>query len=420
MGVLDKMLDMEVRRAFLERKKGSYNVPEEELAQLSDYILSDACTEEIARLKDGDFFFEPPRLTMLRKKSSGKRRRIYRFRDNEAMIMKLMAFVMHDFDWLYSDSLYSFRVGRHISGIFREISKNDYSRTHWVIKSDISSFGDSVDPDILVGQLEELFGESDRPLFDFFKALLTRGEYIERDGSLIHGPTGAMSGCALTNFFENIYLRDVDDMIISRSSYYCRFADDMAIFFAERKDAEETYDILKSQLSERGLAFNTSKTDIVAPGETFELLGFSVSAGEYDISENSMQKIEWKLRHYADRLIRLQRRDLITASEAEQRMIDRIDRYFFGADRFRNELNWVDWSFSVLTRCDSLKRLDECAQDCIRIAGSGGKRNRARYRVRYNEMRARGYRTLVHAYYHGYDRTGEDNVTVRKKVMKSI
>jgi hypothetical protein len=84
-------------------------------------------------------------------------------------------------------------------------------------------------------------------------------------------------------------------------------------------------------------------------------------------------------------------------------MIDRIDAYFYGRKIDNNELNWVDWSFKVLTSCKSLKKIDNCAQECIRYVGSGGKRNNAKYRVRYKTMRKMGYRPLVHAFYHGVD-----------------
>ena len=85
-------------------------------------------------------------------------------------------------------------------------------------------------------------------------------------------------------------------------------------------------------------------------------------------------------------------------------MIDRVDMYFFGVVREERELNWVDWAFRVLTRTDSLARIDACSQECVRFVGSGGKRTGAKYRVRYKDMQRMGYRTLVHAYYHGFER----------------
>lgn len=55
----------------------------------------------------------------------------------------------------------------------------------------------------------------------------------------------------------------------------------------------------------------------------------------------------------------------------------------------------------------SLHVIDEYAQDCIRrlISGSNTK---SRYNVRYDELKALGYRSLVNAYY-SYDRAGLKN-----------
>ena len=73
---------------------------------------------------------------------------------------------------------------------------------------------------------------------------------------------------------------------------------------------------------------------------------------------------------------------------------DQISNYVTSPEYF----DWVDWSFEVLTGSESLSRLDACAQDCIRIVGSGGKRTNAKYRVRYKDMKCMGYQTLVHAF----------------------
>lgn len=401
--VFDRMLDTDRRKAFIDRRRQSYNSSEEETAALEAYIMSDECSSDIERLRSGDFFFEPPVKTMLRKKNSARRRAIYRFRDNESMLLKLMAFVMHDFDYLYTDSLYSFRMGRHISEIFRTIKKNDFSKEKWVLKADIHSYGDNVDPDILADQLAEIFGEQDPALYHFFDSLLTRGEFYDK-GKLTKGPTGALSGCALTNFFENVYLLDLDDIAMEQSVYYCRFADDIAVFTDTREAAAEIKEAFRKGFEKRGLEFNENKTEICAPGEAFDLLGFKVEAGEFDIADNSLEKIEWKLRHYARLLVKWHRHGELSKEEAMRRMIGRIDTYFFGRVRDENELSWVDWSFSVLTRVDSLRRLDACSQECIRLAGSGGKTSDSKYRVRYRDMQRMGYRTLVHAYYHGFER----------------
>ena len=400
MTTFEKMLENDRKNAFIERKETSLNTSEEEILELKKYIFSEECDADIRRLMDGDFFFDIPVAIYLRKGHSNKRRRVYRFLPKEKMLMQYIAYVMHDYDEeLYSSSLYSFRIGRHISEIFSTISKLKCNETDWVLKGDIKGYGDHVDPVILCEQLRALYEKDDPQILYFFERLLLRGEFIEK-GKMVHEPTGALSGCALTNFFENIYLLDMDEMILSRATYYCRFADDIAIFMKSEDELKELYADIQALFDKRGLTFNMKKTEIVPPGGNFELLGFNVSGSDFDIADSSQDKIKWKLRHFAKKLVKMQRRGWITKEEAEQRMIDRINEYFFIHKNSEHELNWVAWAFRVINGADSLRDLDECAQSCIRYAGSGGKTTDAKYRIRYKDMKKKGYRTLVHAYYH--------------------
>ena len=69
-----------------------------------------------------------------------------------------------------------------------------------------------------------------------------------------------------------------------------------------------------------------------------------------------------------------------------------------------NELTWSAWFFSVINTTHSLEEIDAYARDCIRYLAAGT-RTKARFNFRYEEMKALGYRNLVHAYY-GY-KSGE-------------
>ena len=60
----------------------------------------------------------------------------------------------------------------------------------------------------------------------------------------------------------------------------------------------------------------------------------------------------------------------------------------------------MDWYFPVINTAESLGVIDRYAQDCLRFLLSG-KRTKARFSVRYEDMKKLGYRNLVHEYY-GY------------------
>ena len=63
-----------------------------------------------------------------------------------------------------------------------------------------------------------------------------------------------------------------------------------------------------------------------------------------------------------------------------------------------NDLTWSAWFFSVINTTESLKKIDAYALDCIRYLATG-KRTKARFNLRYEEIKAMGYRNLVNTYY---------------------
>ena len=61
-------------------------------------------------------------------------------------------------------------------------------------------------------------------------------------------------------------------------------------------------------------------------------------------------------------------------------------------------LSWSLWYFPVINTVESLREIDRYAQDCLRFLISG-RRTKARYNVRYDDLKQLGYRSLVHEYY---------------------
>ena len=112
----------------------------------------------------------------------------------------------------------------------------------------------------------------------------------------------------------------------------------------------------------------------------------------------TVSKAKGKLTHYAKKLIRWERYGKIAKDEAAARMARRINHYFYGDGTTEHQLSWREFFFRVITRPDSLHELDLVCQDLLRKVATG-KLGNARYRCRYDDLRALGYRPLVHEYY---------------------
>ena len=63
-----------------------------------------------------------------------------------------------------------------------------------------------------------------------------------------------------------------------------------------------------------------------------------------------------------------------------------------------SDLTWSLWFFPVITTPKSLHVIDLYAQDLLRYLISDT-HTKSRYNVRYEELKAMGYRSLVHEYY---------------------
>ncbi len=146
-------------------------------------------------------------------------------------------------------------------------------------------------------------------------------------------------------------------------------------------------------------------------GEAFEFLGFSIQgtdgpekgmpAGKVDLSEAALRKMKTKIRRKAHLLYRRQKNNgknpPLTFEESARILLKTFNRKYFDEaeeDRF----TWSRWFFPVLTCTDGLGKLDAYLLSYVRFLKTG-RHYKGNYRVRYEEIKALGYRSLVHEYY---------------------
>ena len=83
------------------------------------------------------------------------------------------------------------------------------------------------------------------------------------DGSFYLKNLGIIQGNSLSPFLSNLYLMPLDKEMKENNEKYCRFADDIVVFFKERGDAEKFYPRLLNKLrDEFKLQHNKQKSGI--------------------------------------------------------------------------------------------------------------------------------------------------------------
>ena len=389
--------DKQIREEFIAYRENQIGKNPFFWDQFVAYLRSDDCSKDIRRLMDGEYFIDPPTRILLKKKYSEKKRVVFRHELRDKFLLILMGFVLHDYDDIFSESLYSFRRQITAGSLITKIKLLDDIESKWVLKTDFKSFGESINVKILYEQLEKIMSD-DIKFLSFIKKFLLDKRYFWR-GKLIDDDFCLKTGSPLTNFFENVYAMEIDDIMTDISILYGRYGDDIVAFFNSEREAINAKEKLSQAMKKLGLSFNERKTSITGPEEPIEVLGLKITGREVDIADSSIEKIKYRYKRKAKKLLIMKRKNKLDSELMMRDFINFVNRRFFYLAEDRHELNWCRWAFPIITRVNSLKEIDHIIQDCIRYLGSG-KKSDSKYRIRYKQMQQLGYRSLVHYFYH--------------------
>ena len=444
MKIFDKLLLEKTRVSYVKRMDEKYNIPEDTKLAMKNFVMSQECDDEIYRLKRGDFlvydlkethfdstieyynlaasrpaFYLPPRQNFIRKANSEKRRIIYNYAQRDSYLLKYITFALMDFDELYEDGLCSFRKDNRTADFFHQVRAVDPERKKYILQTDFQSYSNSINQDIALSLVAPLFKE-DPEFFRFVNWIMKRDAYFKKiknadksiEWELKQERVSVVQGNPIGSFFVNMYLRDMDFELSQKADIYMRYGDDVAFFTDSMETALWARETIAHYADRRHLRIHENKSVLVPPGKNAEILGIEILPGNFDIGEFAEQKLIRKIRLYQNKQLRCMRRKKATKEIAMQRMIRFINRAFYGREDKVNthEMNWVMHAFPIITQMDCLVNLDHVSEDAIRICGSGKKTN-AKYRITYKEMAEKGFRSLVHAYYHGVRNLdcGEEN-----------
>ena len=311
-------------------------------------------------------------------------------------MFKLLTWLMlRQYDGLFAPGLYSFRPGKTAKDAIRTLLAVPGIRGMYAYKVDISDYFNSVDLDRFLPILEDALRD-DPELYRFLSGLL-KEPCVQSGTGLLAEQKGIMAGTPQSSFFANLFLRDLDWRFSDRGIPYARYSDDMILFAPEEAGVQALAEELRAMLAEKGLRVNPAKESFATPEEGWTFLGFCCRDGIVDIAPATVDKLKAKMRRKTRALARWRDRSGHTGEQAARAFIRIFNRKLLESPMDR-ELSWSHWFFSVINTADTLHVIDRYAQDCLRTLISG-RHTKARYNVRYDQLKALGYRSLVHAYY---------------------
>ena len=336
-----------------------------------------------------------PQKKRINKMGTGKKRTVYCFSPDETRVLKLIAFLLYRYDNRFSPNCYSFRRGVKASDAIFRLRKALRGQKMWAYKLDIHDYFNSISIPILLPLLKDLLAD-DPPLYAFFERMLTDDRALV-DGTIVHEPHGVMAGTPTSPFLADVYLMEVDRHFDEAGIVYARYSDDIILFAPDRESLETQKSVLLAYLKEYRLEVNPEKEKIYAPEEPFEFLGFRCQGETIDIAAAVRCKMKGKIRRAARALARWRDAKGIGAEQAMKALIRQFNAKLFEGDD-PDSLSWSRWFFPVINRTEGLQEIDHYLQQSIRYLASG-RHTKANYRVRYADLKALGYRSLVHEFY---------------------
>ena len=393
MSLLDLLSDAPVWERFYEYKTGLI-CPKELEKRLRRFIDGRGYLPVCEEIASGRFPL--PKKAIISKIYSQKKRTVYTYPEAENTVLKLLTYLLlRKYDGLFSPNLFSFRPGRTAKDALASLLRVRGIGAMYSYKVDVSNYFNSVPIPRLLPELKAALGE-DEELYEFLSRLLSEPCALD-NGVPVTEQKGIMAGTPLASFYANLYLKELDRLFYEAGVPYARYSDDIILFAPTAEEVAAHAERVRSFLTEAGLAVNPSKEEFRAPEEGFTFLGFFCRGSTVDVAPASVDKLKAKMRRKTRALARWRDRNGLEGEKAAKAFIRIFNRKLF-ENPVSDELTWTYWFFPVITTSESLNVIDRYAQECVRYLISG-KRTKARFNVRYEDMKALGLRSLVHAYY---------------------
>lgn len=408
MTLIEQLADEQTWNEFFSYKQQLGHLSQQHEKELQQFIGEKAYLEVLDRIRTKGFPL--PQKRLISKVNSDKKRVVYTYPTAENYLLKLLTYLLiRRYDRLFAPNLYSFRVRHGVKRAIQFLRGAENLSAKFVYKVDIHDYFNSVDVELLLPRLQRIMTD-ETECFRLIADLLTNPHVALPDGQIICERKGIMAGVPLASFLANLYLNDLDWHFYRQGMLYARYSDDIILFASSAEEREMAIDYLHDYLQAHRLTINEKKEVVTEPSQKWTFLGVSFENGVFDVSEVSAAKLKMKMRRKSRALLRWKARKGVDNDKAARAFVKAFNRKLYDNDA-ENELTWSRWFFPIINTTRTLTLIDHYMQDCLRYIATE-KRTKGRYRFTYEDMKALGYRNLVHEYYQIQEqKINEDNQT---------
>ena len=377
-------LKVETRINYIKKLLVNKKHDEEHIHQITSYLLSSRCISNLIDLFEYKNRPIPTRNETIR---HNKKRFVYRLPFNTNILMGLINYSLHQYDYLFSKNVYLHIANRSIISAFIKIHEIKDLENYYLFKTDIHDFDASMNKELLNEKIDTLL-DFDKPLATFLKSIINEkrfyvGDKLESD-EIIH-----QTGLPLAGFFENAFLYDFD-YAFEKAPLYIRCGDDILVASKDKNEIEEYASSIIKMIESRKLLVSEAKTKIYKPGEELVYLGWEIKDGKIDFSKATLKRVSETVKDKTKTL-------LIMYGKKKTPNILRLPTVIKYVNYFQKTDFFID-SFQIITTTEGLKKIDEEIINLIRVVISG-KTGNSKYKLKYKSIQDFGYKSLVNQYY---------------------
>jgi RNA-directed DNA polymerase len=163
------------------------------------------------------------------------------------------------FERTFAETSYGFRPNKNAKQALKRVDKLLNAGKTWAVDCDIKSYFDTIPHDKLMNRVKEQI--ADTKVLKLIEQMLEQG--IMEAHKEWNPTQGTPQGGVISPVLANIYLNELDHLLIRKGVHPTRYADDLVVLCDSEAEAIETLGYINGWMINNGLSLHPDKTKVI-------------------------------------------------------------------------------------------------------------------------------------------------------------